>query len=1490
MNNKCIILFNNKVTITYPLAAVLEHPERIPSFLAEGLACPVLLTYVEGKLLLERPATGGITMSLNGKTAPGSIVLAPNDLLTCKYKNDMCYLLYTETTQQQTCAYIKIPEGETLGIGRRKDSGICIDHPAVLEKHAELRRTGGTLYMKAASQAYTYVNGILHSDTALQAGDQLQILHCTIYCMGDILCVVGPCEVAQARRTKIPVQEKNTAVPPMFTPVPRIYRSTDQEDFVIDPPPALTVRRPVPFLLSAGPSMTMSLVTLVSAAVGIGNAYTKGVDSTVITSAMMALSMLAGALLWPWLLRRYQEKQDATAEALRKAKYTAYIRHVEEAIQQIYDHNYDVMGKYQSPATAQLTTVWDGAKAARFLWERRIEDIDFLSVRLGCGRLRSDITVQITEPHFSMQTDPLTDLQTKIATKYAAYEAAPITISLRENRIVGLFGKALYTDRLLQNIMASLLILHTPQNVHTAFLFSNDSQAQKYAYLADVPHVWSCDTSRRFFAADAKSIDAVLTYMYNQVNIPAGAAARGTESYYVVFAWERQGIEDSALYQCCRTGAQVSFVFIAEEYGSLPQDCMAVIQCSRELYGVYEKNKNDNRLLPFAPDTCDPRKLQEAIRKLGALSIPAAAQAVLPDRVAFLDMFRAGNVHELGILQRWQRKTSHASLATPIGAVKGGDILTFDIHEAFHGCHGIVAGTTGSGKSEFLQSYILSMMVNYSPEDVNFVLIDFKGGDIATPFRGLPHLCAVISNLSKNILYRAMVSLEAEQIRRQKLFDQKKEELGLDKIDINSYQKLYHAGVLCEPLPHIIIIMDEFAQFKNQHGEYMQKLINIAQIGRSLGIHLILATQKPDGVVDSQIWGNSRFKFCLKVLEREDSKAVLRRDEAAFIQKPGTAYLQVGYNEIFSQFQSGYCRAKYMPRAAYSNAEDITVRLVDSIGNVLAEAVDDEVQNGQQPTHTETQITAVVKELQRVSATLGYTQTPLWLPELPAYVYVEDCPAEALAEGLAFAIGLMDIPTEQKQSWHIHSFLQDGNMAIYGAAGTGKTTVVQSLLFQGIRRYTPMQFQYCILDIHGKSYAPFLHTTYDFGSAVAGEQDKLEVTFQKLTQELAYRKELFVRLGVNAYAELLHKAPDTLPMLVVVLENYVKFRESAFAYEEQVIDVVSSGQTYGIYCIVTTNSKAGIYYKVQEQLAKVITLRMIDAEAYRDLLDVAIAVDMQKCKGRAFVRHHDQAVEMQIALPIRDPAGSNRLQAMEDVLQRYRVQEQPVAPPMPAPAPVVTQVAAAPAIPIAKAAYTYVSAPQTAASLAVGYALHTQTPVYVDLQQHKRIYICSEHIRDFADRLGSLLPADTVYKKWTLTGREEALGEILQEVEDCVAQEVLPILFIPDFIRFYQDISNADADRLARFIDDHEEPVYITCAGLEELPLYSDTPLHVLLCKRASVILFTDGVLRDSYANLLNAYVYRMDRDIRTQAYTAEQYFVAVQDTFTVTDGGGEGA
>lgn len=216
----------------------------------------------------------------------------------------------------------------------------------------------------------------------------------------------------------------------------------------------------------------------------------------------------------------------------------------------------------------------------------------------------------------------------------------------------------------------------------------------------------------------------------------------------------------------------------------------------------------------------------------------------------------------------------------------------------------MIAGGTGSGKSEFIISYILSMAINYSPDEVAFILIDYKGGGLADAFvdkkKGiyLPHVVGTITNLDGASINRSLLSINSELKRRQTVFKNAKSATEEGTMDIYDYQKLYRLGKVSEPMPHLFIISDEFAELKKQQPEFMDELISTARIGRSLGVHLILATQKPSGVVNDQIWSNTKFRVCLKVASKSDSQEMLKRPEAAEIKNTGRFYLQVGYNDF----------------------------------------------------------------------------------------------------------------------------------------------------------------------------------------------------------------------------------------------------------------------------------------------------------------------------------------------------------------------------------------------------------------------------------------------------------------------------------------------------------------------------------------------------------------------------------------------------------------
>lgn len=272
-----------------------------------------------------------------------------------------------------------------------------------------------------------------------------------------------------------------------------------------------------------------------------------------------------------------------------------------------------------------------------------------------------------------------------------------------------------------------------------------------------------------------------------------------------------------------------------------------------------------------------------------------------------------------------EKNNSSKSLAVPLGARAAGDYVYLNLHEKAHGPHGLVAGTTGSGKSEILQSYILSLAVNFNPYEVAFLLIDYKGGGMSKMFTALPHLLGTITNLDGSQSMRALASIKSELARRQSIFNQ------YDVNHINNYNKLFKNGEAEEPLPHLFLISDEFAELKKEQPEFMSELVSAARIGRSLGVHLILATQKPTGVVDDQIWSNSKFKLALKVQNEADSKEILKTADAANITLPGRAYLQVGNNEIYELFQSAWSGAAYNEEEQKEKVDD-RVYVLNEIG------------------------------------------------------------------------------------------------------------------------------------------------------------------------------------------------------------------------------------------------------------------------------------------------------------------------------------------------------------------------------------------------------------------------------------------------------------------------------------------------------------------------------------------------------------------------------
>ena len=1372
-------------------------------------------------------------------------------------------------------------------IGRSEDVHICLDiNSAVSRKTAAIREgEGGKRYLEDLSgKTGVYVNGKRVNSHLLSPGDEIYIMGTMMVYYPDKLIL--PSSV----KTSLKPMDRMDMLAPSFQEergyyvrTPRIYKSLEQGQITIDPPTPPQKNKPLPYILSVGPSLTMVLAMMVSLGVAISNAMNGGNTGTLITSAVMAVSMLLGALLWPTLMRRYNKKQDMTHEAYRVARYSAYLEEKENLIRKKYERNIRVLNENLMPGPDALRDIAE--KQDHRLWERSPKDPDFLSVRLGLGSQKFTVDIEVPREGFTLDEDPMMNRAIAMAKKYETMQNVPISLSLRDKKVVGVIGDVAEVFRVL---VANLATLYAPDEVKMVLVYGEADQ-KTTQWVNELPHVWSNDRKRRFVATNKDEASVLFADLEEQISKEAAGENKDDPRtpFYVVLVMNETLVEDVPFRRHLVNAGNkmgLSTVFFGRQFHNIPKECSVIIQKDVEVCGVYMKYENDNRFITYTPDSVSDEDLHRIMVSLNRIPFKTERTvSAVPDRVNFLDMYRVGNTTDLEILNHWHTNQSEKSLAAPIGIKAGGEVFDLDIHEKYHGCHGLVAGTTGSGKSEFLQAYILSMMIKYSPNEVGFVLVDFKGGDMARPFLKSPHLAATISNLSGNTLHRALISLQAEVRSRQNIFNESAQLLGVDKIDINSYHKYFKEKRLTTPLPHLIIVIDEFAQLKSQHPEFMAKLIDIAQVGRSLGIHLILATQRPSGVVDPQIWSNSRFKVCLKVLDKQDSMDMISHPEAALIKQPGRAYVQVGYDEIFEQIQSGYSGADYVEQDSYTNEESVSISMV----SWTAEPIRTAKRQSNEKKTGRTQLEETVSSIVALGEEEKLKVKKLWLPALPAQLLLEkecgvstefDAAAWDLGGYVPVPCGVVDDVEHQSQYQYAVDFINQGHLAIYGASGTGKTTLIQTILFALSMRHSPDQLHTFVLDFGGNGLRNVEMMPHCAGYVANDNEQQAEGILQTIQKLITERQALFADNHCANYASYLETTGKKLPMVLLVLDNYVAFRERTHKCEDLLVQIVAAAKTCGIYLIITGNSKSAIFYKITEHIPNRIVLNMNDSGAYRDILNVPIPIQPDTLRGRALTVMDKKVLEVQLAVPFNaedEAARRLQIQACYSKMAAAAPKVQYDIPEVAAPMASMASITAPTFVPqfMAEQMEQLPTLADEAVALCFGTDITTKERKGINLEAGTRVFVGT---RGDAKMLSGLLPqwAEALDQSiYVISESSNDYGDKVKMVDDLdafvddlttwnAARLEESILVIDDFCEFFDRISDDALDLFEKFLKDDKHLAIITSDPMERWQDYRDTGLFVYLIKaRCGAVV--GGQIEDEVANSLCAELFDVSRKFR---------------------------
>ncbi|MCI5836099.1 MAG: type VII secretion protein EssC [Firmicutes bacterium] len=1158
-------------------------------------------------------------------------------------KNNEVYLLYIEPTFDETVKHLELNKTK-ITIGSSNDNDIIYNNNLISELHATLTfENNHWILTDNNTKLGVFVNDTREKKCIIDYGDAIFILGLKIIILKDRIIVNNPNNLVDYSKFKvIPLEKLELKLKEIneeleenielykeedyFLRAPRFKTSIEKQTMVIDPPPGKIAQEEMPAIFVIGSSLTvssMSIMTIFTTldSVMSGSRTMKSALPSLIGGVVMLLSML----LWPMLNRKYQKKMRIKKEAQRQEKYSKYISKKETEIDMIMRNQTQILHENYIPSKECENII---ISKNRQLWERKIEQMDFLKVRLGLGNLPVELDIRYPEEHFTMEEDNLKDVLNRVVYKSKILENVPITVSLTEKYILALVGKHNELSDFIKRIILQLVTFHSYEDLKLVF-FTNHENEETWDYVKSLPHVWSNDKKTRYFATtyeEMQQLSAILEKEFQERKSNNDKNYKNFLPYYIIITDDysvSRNIEIviDSLKEKINIGFSV--LVMNENLSTLPNECTTFINVSNMKGGIFESELVSTKQKEFVVDPYDEIDFKKCFMVLNNTPIRFSNQLYsLPNTFTFLEMYNVGKVEQLNSLARWKMNDSTLSLQVPVGIDTHGMLFNVDIHEKAHGPHGLVAGMTGSGKSEFLIAYILSLAVNYHPEDVSFILIDYKGGGLAGAFENdmtgvkLPHLAGKITNLDTREMQRALLSIQSELRRRQQIFNDTRKKLNEGIIDIYKYQKLYHSGLVTEPISHLLIISDEFAELKTQQPEFMDQLISTARIGRSLGVHLILATQKPSGIVNDQIRSNSRFKICLKVQEKSDSMDVINTADAAMLKQPGRFYLQVGYNEYYALGQSAFAGAPYIPSDKLQKKVDKSINFINNIGATIKEV--EEIPKFNLTVKGE-QVTNIVKYLSDIAKMNNIKIKQLWLSKIPGIVKIKDLLEKynyQKSNKLNIVIGEYDDPFNQRKDALEYNLLTDGNLVIHGVTGSGKEMLLSTIIYGIITNYSALECNIYILDF-GTNMLKMYKDMPQVGDFIVDDNpDKINNLFKMLNDEIDYRKKILQESG-SSYSEYIKN--NNLPLIVVILNNYEVFNELYNDYDDEIISLTREGLKYGITFIVTTTSSS-LRYKLVQNFAQRLVLRMNDESDYSSILGNVNKLYPAKFIGRGLMK------------------------------------------------------------------------------------------------------------------------------------------------------------------------------------------------------------------------------------------------------------------------------
>lgn len=1062
------------------------------------------------------------------------------------------------------------------------------------------------------------------NSVCLEKGDVVSFADYVVTFYEDTLEISGDMGLCESRLCETEKADTKFDGYPYYKRSPRIiYRIVPEEIQIKKPPEKKTFSKNSILQLILPTLSTTVFTVLMGIMLKRGPYVYMSLGMTVVTLCFSIKNFIS------------QKREMFMENSEREEVYDAYLLRMRKKIRNARKKEREAM-EYQNPGPEVLTDmILDNSSR---LYERSILEDDFLHVNLGYCSGMPKVSVTFEADELETSKDELSEIAKEIPEEYGQMEKIPVAVDLKKAPL-GLVGSRENIHAQIKYLMLQMTFFHSYHDLEIIFIH-RESEKDKFDYMRWYPHLklHSINLTGRIYNEQAR--DQILGSIQQILKERRQKLAEEKQEtvftpYFLFVIEEPKIIMNHAIMEYLQKDGRalgLGMIYATDQQANLPENIQTICLLENAQDGRLVLEEGIQRNQPFCLAHVEHLPLEQTARALGTIVHEQGISSKIPEAVTFFEMYHIEHPEELKVGERWKQHESHKTLAVPLGLRAEEDFVELNLHEKAHGPHGLVAGTTGSGKSEIIQSYILSLAVNYHPHEVGFLLIDYKGGGMANLFAKLPHLLGTITNLDKAESMRAMASIKSELARRQQIFSDN------NVNHINGYGQLFKLGKVSEPLPHLFLISDEFAELKKEQPEFMSELVSAARIGRSLGVHLILATQKPSGVVDDQIWTNSKFKLCLKVQNAADSREMLRTPDAANITQAGRAYLQVGNNEIYELFQSAWSGAVYSGGQTETEKEDDRVYLVNDLGQgkLVNQNLGGTVFSNQ---IKKTQLDVVVEHLAEVykKEHAEAVKKP-WLPSLKCPLkspYTDMVRDSAVFEtgNYRLGIGMIDVPEEQLQEEYVLDLVKNGHLLYMASSGYGKSMLLTNIILGLSMQNAVRLLNFYIIDLGNSALIALKGLPHVADYMGIDDAEKLQ-KFQKLIlNEMKERK----RLLAKAMAQNIHVynegSGEALKVIVIAVDQYDVVGELGDEMVAFLQKTARDGASLGIYLLVTMTRESVMRIATSSSFKERIAgFNFVDGENYSFLGRTPLKLTEDK-KGRALVKREDINI-MQLYTPV----------------------------------------------------------------------------------------------------------------------------------------------------------------------------------------------------------------------------------------------------------------